>query len=207
MSLANYTELQSAIADYLNRDDLTATIPTFVSLAEAQINRDVRHWRMESRSSGQQTGGDEYAQIPADWLETIRFNVSGNGTSVIELISRADMAAMREAARDASGTIRYYCMAAGQFQFYPTPSADTDVELHYFAKVPALAFNSTNWLLTDAPDVYLYGSLLHSAPYLQDDARLATWAQLYSAAVARVNASSETAKYSGSGLKMKFRGF
>ena len=54
MALTNYTGLKASIADFLNRDDLTSVIPDFVALAEAQINRDVRHWRMEARSSGQQ---------------------------------------------------------------------------------------------------------------------------------------------------------
>jgi len=61
-------------------------------------------------------------------------------------------------------------------------------------------------VLQDAPDVYLYGSLLHSAPYLVEDARIAVWAQMYSAAVAQLNQSSEKARMSGSGLTMKVRG-
>lgn len=205
MALANYTELQSAITDFLNRDDLASITPTFVALAEAQINRDVRHFRMENRSSGQQSAGDAYSQVPADWIETIRFAATGSTVTELKLISRADMGDMRMSS-DIAGPIKYYTHEAQQFHFYPTPGSDTDVELLYYAKVPDLASNTTNWLLTEAPDVYLYGSLIHAAPYLQDDARMATWAQLYSAAVARLNESSDKARYSGSGLKMKLRG-
>ena len=64
MSLSNYTGLKASIADFLNRDDLTAVIPDFITLAEAQINRDIRHFKMEARSSGQQDAGDEYMQTP-----------------------------------------------------------------------------------------------------------------------------------------------
>lgn len=207
MALSNYTELKSAIADFLNRDDLTATVPTFIALAEAQIARDVRHWRMEQRSSGQQSAGDEYAQIPADWIETIRFAVTGTDPVELKLVSRADIGDMTAAKEDLSGKTRFYSHAAQQFQLYPIPGEDMDVELLYYAKIPDLATNDTNWLLSEAPDVYLYGSLIHSAPYLQDDARMASWAQLYSAAVSRLNDVSEKARYSGSGLKMKIRGF
>ena len=101
---------------------------------------------------------------------------------------------------------RYYTHADSQFRLYPTPDADYDIELLYYAKIPDLATNTTNWLLEYAPDVYLYGSLLHSAPYLQEDARVAVWAQMYSAAVARLNEASEKARYSGSGLTLKVRG-
>ena len=49
MSIINYTDLQSQIADFLNRDDLVGD-PDFITLAEADMNRRLRHWRMETRS-------------------------------------------------------------------------------------------------------------------------------------------------------------
>ena len=50
MALTTYTELKAAIADFLNRDDLTTSIDDFIRLAEAQMNREVRHWDMEKRA-------------------------------------------------------------------------------------------------------------------------------------------------------------
>jgi len=207
MALTNYTGLKASIADFLNRDDLTAVIPDFVALAEAQINRDVRHWKMEARSSGQQDAADEYMQIPSDWVETIRLHLTGNGTSVVNLVSRDAMADKRAGQENASGTPRMYTHADGQFQLYPTPNATTDFELLYYQKLPALSSsNADNWLLLEAPDVYLYGSLLHSAPYLSEDERVGVWAQMYSAAIQRLNQVSEDAMFSGSGLTLKVRG-
>ena len=92
MSLSNYTGLKASIADFLNRDDLTAVIPDFITLAEAQINRDIRHYKMEARSSGQQSSGDEYMQVPSDWIETIRLHLTDSGTTVVNLVSRDAMA-------------------------------------------------------------------------------------------------------------------
>ena len=206
MALTNYTGLKASIADFLNRDDLTAVIPDFVALAEAQINRDIRHWKMEARSSGQQDPADEYMQIPADWVETIRLHLTGTGTSVVNLVSRDAMADKRAAQENAAGTPRMYTHADGQFQLYPTPDATTNFELLYYQKIPSLITNTDNWLLLEAPDVYLYGALLHSAPYLAEDARVAIWAQMYSAAVQRLNQVSEDAMFSGSGLTLKVRG-
>ena len=207
MALSNYTELKSQIAAFLNRDDLTSVIPTFIALAESQINRDLRHWQMEKRSSGQQSPGDEYMQLPADWVETIRFHITDNGTSPIDLISRAAMADKRGGNNDTSGIPTHYAHADGQIQLYPTPAGTTNVELLYYGKTEALGdSNATNWLLTEAPDVYLYGALLHSAPYLAEDERVGVWAQMYSAAVAQLNKSSEDARFSGSGLTLKIKG-
>jgi hypothetical protein len=207
MAITNYTNLQTAIADFLNRDDLTSVIPTFIQMAEAQINREIRHYKMEQRSNGEQSGGDEWMQVPADWLETIRLHVISGGTSPVTLTSRAAMADIRAKNENVSTKVPYlYCHSDSQFELYPTPTEDMQFELLYYQKIPDLATNSTNWLLTDAPDVYLYGSLLHSAPYLADDARIATWAQMYAAAVQNVNMSSDNATYSGSGIKLKLRG-
>ena len=71
MSISNYSELKSAIADWLLRTDLTSVIPSFISMAEAQISRDVRDRRMVKRATAEID--TEYSQIPADWQETIRF--------------------------------------------------------------------------------------------------------------------------------------
>lgn len=207
MAISTFSELKTSIADFLNRDDLTTVIPDFITLAEAQMNRDIRHWEMENRVDGQQTQGDQYMQLPADWLETIRLHLTGDGTSLVELISLSAMADKRANAEDQAGKPRFYAHVRGEFELYPTPDENTNFELLYYQKIPALSdSNTTNWLLDYAPDVYLYGSLVHSAPYLQEDARLAVWAQMYAAAVQNLNNQSERVKNSGTGIRLNIRG-
>lgn len=208
MALSTFAELKTSIADFLNRDDLTSIIPTFITLAEADISRTLRHYKMEARATGQQSSGDQFMQVPSDWLENVRMTVTGSGTSVVRPASRDEIADRRQKNENVSTQSPYlYAMVDGQFELYPTPVEDTDVELVYYQKVPALSdSNTTNWLLSDAPDVYLYGALVHSAPYLQEDARTAVWAQLYSASMLKLQEASDKARYSGSGLKMRVRG-
>lgn len=205
MALTNFTELKSTIADFLNRDDLTSIIPAFIELAESQINRDVRHWRMETRSTGDVDS--EYSALPSDWIETISLHVNGQGTSTLNLASREAIANRRAKTEDESGRPRYYAHAVGAIELFPTPDQTYEIELLYYAKLDALsASNATNWLLDEAPDVYLYGALIHSAPYLQEDERAGTWASLYSAAVQKLNAASKSASMSGTGLRLNVRG-
>ena len=79
-----------------------------------------------------------------------------------------------------------------------------NASLVYYARVPTLSVsNTTNWLLTEAPDVYLYGALVHSAPYLKDDARIQVWEALLAQGINNLNTSSADAKYGGSGLVMR----
>jgi hypothetical protein len=200
VTITTYSGLKSAIADFLNRDDLSAVIPTFVTLAEATFNRRLRDYRMETRSSA--LFNEPFELLPDDWLETIRLTLLGEGP--LQLLSPQDM--MRVKANGETGNPRYFAHTATQIELWPEPTAGTGTgELVYFAKIPALSDGyPTNWLLTAAPDLYLYGALLHTAPYLKDDARLAVWGGLYADIMAAMNEESEAARFSGP-LKMRLR--
>lgn len=204
MSIDTYAELQSAIADFLNREDLSAVIPTFISLAEADINRTLRDYRMEKRSTALVDA--QYSALPIDWVETIRVQIAGD-TSRLELVSDGALADMRAARSDTGGKPTHYAHTAGGLELFPTPDAEYTVEIVYFAKVPALSVTATtNWLLSAAPDVYLYGALTQSAPYLKDDQRAPVWAGLYQNAITSLNTASERSRYSGTGLRLRIRG-
>ena len=206
MAITNYTELQSTIADFLNRDDLTAVIPTFITLAEAEFNRRLRHWRMENRASAEVDS--QYSAIPADFLEPIRLHLETSNYRTLELMSQADMQSMRMRNSDTSGEPSYYALTQGEIELYPTPDATYNLEMNYYARIPALSgSNATNWLLTYFPDAYLYGALAHSAPYLGEDARMATWAALLQSAIDGIIREGEQAKFGGTGRRMKIRAY
>lgn len=195
-----YATLQTQVADFVNRDDLTAQIPTFITLAEAAINRDVRHWQMEKRSEA--TFNQRYEPLPLDWISSIRVSVSGN--KQVKRLSQSRMLSMRKGSADTAGEPRYYTISASQIELFPTPIGDYDGSMIYYAEVDALSDTTqSNWLLASAPDVYLYGALLHTAPYLQEDARLAVWASLYKEAVNTLNANSMRDQYGGAGLAIR----
>jgi hypothetical protein len=193
VSITTYAELKTSIADFLNRDDLTSTIPTFISLGEAQIARDVRHWKQEKRVT---TSVDErYENLPNDWLE-LKF-VSLTTGAMLETVSPSNMADMR-ARSDTPGTPKYVRMTADQLEFYPTPSAATDISMLYYARVPSLTDAApTNWVLSDAPDILLYASLMHSAPYLAEDARVQIWGSLYQSGVEKLNIENQRGRVTG----------
>lgn len=204
MTVATYAELQTSVADFLNRDDLTSVIPTFIRLAESRIDRDLRHYRQEVRSSI--TLSTQYVTIPADYLQPIRLQILDGSTSAVEPISTAQMLQLRGDRYDLTGRPTHYTLTAGSFEMYPTPDVAYSASLVYYGRVAALSVsNTTNWLLTEAPDAYLYGTLVHSAPYLKDDAKIAVWDSLYKAAMDNLNATSDEAKFGGSGLVMKTR--
>ena len=202
MTVSTYDELKSSIADFLNRDDLTSVIPTFIRMAESRLDRDLRHWRMEKRSTAELD--TQYSAIPADFLQPIRLQITDAPTGEVAPISTSQMLQLRGDRNDRTGRPTNYALTAGGLELYPTPDLTYNASLVYYARIPALsASNTTNWLLTEAPDVYLYGALVHTAPYLKDDARLTVWETLFAQGVNNLNVSSSDAKYGGSGLVMR----
>ena len=202
MAITTYAELQTSIANWLNRDDLTAVIPDFISLTEAGINRDLRHYKMINRVDA--ALDSRYVQMPADWIETVRFGITSGTTYRIELISRDDMLEYRQNNNDTSGIPRFYANIGDTIEVFPTPNAEYQMQLQYYAKTPELsASNASNWLLASAPDIYLYGALIQSAPYLNDDARIQTWAALYQSVLDSLQKASDDTRFAGSGIRMR----
>ena len=206
MPITNYSELKTAIANWLNRDDLTSVIPDFITLNEADMDRRIRHWRMEKRVTATVDG--QYTGLVGDYLEAIRFAVTGSEYERVELISQADMQQRRFANADTKGVPQYYAITDGQLELYPTPDGTYTVEMLYYGQIPPLSDSTTtNWLLTHYPDVYLYGSLIHAAPYLGDDQRAGTWGSLYQSALDAINKESFNAKFGGSGRRLKIAAY
>jgi hypothetical protein len=193
VSISTYSELKSAIADFLNRDDLTSVIPTFISLAEARIARDLRHWKQEKRIEA--SLDERYENLPNDWLEIIEVRLTAGG--LLENISTAEMEKLRVSS-PTSGKPRYMTINADQIELYPTPDQAYSVTIVYYARIPALSdAEPDNWLLLDAPDALLYGALINSAPYLADDNRAQIWGTLYGSAMEGLRVENERAKFAG----------
>jgi len=182
MAITSYTELQAAVANWLDRDDLAARIPEFVALAEAQMNRLLRSRGATGRSTA--TVSTEFSALPADFAQAISLRV--RTASDWDELSPVDQDTM-SGYPAATGSPRLYSVVGGELRLYPAPDADHTVEMTYFSKVPALgAANAANWVLASHPDAYLYGTLVHSAPLLRDAEILGTWKALSDAAIEQI---------------------
>lgn len=205
MAITTYAELKSAIGDWLNRDDLDAVIPNFISLAEAQFNRTIRHRKMVTRSDA--TVDTPYFAVPADWLENIRFQLNTDPITPLLYVT-PEQAAEERLKYSVANQPLMFTMVGQQFQVIPPPNTGYDAELLYYAKIPALSdSNTTNWLLTESPDIYLYGALVQSSPYLKEDERINTWAGLYQRFVDDMMLADERARIGSSKLKARIRTF
>jgi hypothetical protein len=207
MALATYADLQSAAADWINRADLTAVIPTFITLAEAKFNRELRLRDMIVRAEA--TTSNEFVAVPADFLEnySLELNMADIGPQQsLAFIGPLEAKVLK--ANKITGLVRYYTIIDGAFELLPAPTTDTDVILTYYQKIPALSDTATtNWLLTKSPDLYLYSTLLEAAPYLRDDDRMQMWGQARGQVLAAMLMESERAMRPTTQLVARRRGF
>jgi len=170
MAITTYAELKTAIADWLNRADLDQKIPDFIRLAESTLNDVLRQADMVTQSTGI-TITSGRAALPADALEVVYAQVASTEDEPLEQISPQQLTMLRRTRTRDAANPRFFAIIGRQIVVTPTPSSGS-LDIDYYQRIPALTdSNTTNWLLDDAPHVYLYTSLLHATPFLMDDAR------------------------------------
>jgi hypothetical protein len=188
----NYGQLKTAVNSFLNHGAATSSVATFVQLAEAVIRRDVRVPALESKVTGTLSGG--VLTLPDDFLEARRLVVSGYPCDYVSAdayqVFETDGATYRKFTRIGNtmqvlggGSGAYSLLYSGAFDAL---SSDTD----------------TNWLLTNAADVYLFKALTYAAAFVKDAVAAQGYEALYQAAKDAVNLKAGLDRYSGSPLSM-----
>lgn len=200
MALSNFGELKTSIASLLNRSDLTAKIPDFVTMLEARVNREVkfRNRRMEASSSLTFTGDE--ATLPADYLEARTVVWQSNPRVRLEYMAPSMFETTYTT--DTPGTPANYTIYGSTLQIGPYPNSAVGATLRYYQRLTSLSADSdANWLLTYHPDVYLYGSALESAPHLGDDNRIPIWLGFFDRAAAELQGEDARARWSGAPIR------
>lgn len=203
---STYQELKDAVLAFANNLVIEQNIDTFIDLCEADMSRRVRHWRMEKRSSADLD--TQYTSLPTDFLAPIRMSIVSGDTYIMEPASAQEIITQRHKGANTTGRPRLYSVHDGSIEVWPSPDATYTLEMLYYGSVNALSSsNTSNWILQYFPDTYLYGTLLHAAPFLGEDQRLPVWSSLYDKAVEAINRDSQSAKFGGAGLRMKIRSY
>jgi hypothetical protein len=201
MSIASYSELQTAVASYLARTDLTSQITDFIRFAELRLRRELRIRQMLKSVTTTTTSGDSTVELPSDFLEIRDFIVSTN--PVQPLTYSSPSAFSRNARTTESGKPLDYTILASEFQLAPIPDSAYTVKLLYYSAPEFLSdTNSSNAFMANAPDALLYASLLEAEPFLMNDARINTWGTMYDRAISTLTKSDESSQYSGVPLSM-----
>lgn len=197
MSITTYSELQTAIGTWSHRADLTSVATDFITLAEARLNRELRVSGMESSTA---ISASSSVALPTDFLEARSLYVDSNPYSTIEYVSPEFFTKKYNTSN--SGVPKVFTIKGGNIQIAPSPDTTYTLNLTYYAKIPALSVtNTTNWLLTNNPDVYLWACLHEVGNYAND-------LGLSQAADAKLNSligmmkSSDKGRWSGNSMRV-----
>jgi len=170
MSLDSYANLRTSVALRLgNRSDLitSGVIDEAIDLCETEANVFLRHHRKEAQTTLTCNSSGK-ATLPTDFLEVRSARYTGSPN--VELTPISVGAANRLSPFDTSGAPgRHYDISGTTFSITPISSAS--VTLTYDQKVPPLSASTgstINWLLTLAPNYYLYGTMAHAMAYTRD---------------------------------------
>ncbi len=202
MSYTSYSDLKTAIANYLARSDLTAQIPDFIRLSELRLRRDLRIRQMLKSVTTATVASDSTVELPSDFLEVRDLVIVGNPPQPLNYLSPS--AFTRNARSWESGKPLDYTVLANDFQLAPIPDTVYTVKMLYFAAPTFLSdSNTSNVFLANTPDVLLYGALLEAEPYLMNDARINTWGSMFDRALSSITRSDQQGQYSGVPLVIK----
>ncbi|MCP1651695.1 phage adaptor protein [Pseudomonas nitroreducens] len=201
MTIATYSDLVTAVGNWLNRADLTPYIPDFIDLAEDMLNGDLKTRSMEAKSTLSTVAGTKTVSLPPDMLEMRRLQVLGSYNQPLSYRSPDELSI--DYADNRVGQPVVFTVVGSNIELAPVPDAVYSLELTYQQRIPALtSTNTTNWLIASWPSAYLYGTLLAAEPFLKNDERLPVWQALYQQAVDKINGIDW---YSGSTMKVRAR--
>ena len=196
MAISNYSELKLAIADWLDRTDLTDSIPEFITLAETRHRRDFKIRRMETRVTANTIVDSEYYTLPDNFVAMRNIQLNTNPKTSLEYLTPEQMDRIH--AGSTKGKPKAFSIIGNNIQLRPIPDSVYQIEMLYFKYFTPLSdSNTTNDMLTYHPDAYLYGALVEAEPYLQNDKRIQVWAGYYERAKKDIIDSNERDRHSG----------
>jgi len=198
MAITNFTTISAAIADYLDRSDLTSQVTDFITLAENRIYRDLRVKAMETALSATTSSG--VIAVPSGYIE---MKYAYLNTAPTTPLQRKDLSYIYEnyPTRSADAKPTFYAREASNFIFGPFPNSDYAVKGVYYKKLTALSgSNLTNFITDDIPGALLFGALVEAEPFIQNDERLPVWETKYNQIISQAQAQDDDEALSGSPL-------
>lgn len=200
MSISTYSELKTAVANFLARTDLTNQIPDFIQLAEARMSRELETRSQEKRATATLTANDEYVALPTDLREVREVKLNTSPNTVLEYRSPT---ALDSQFTGAGGKPQAYSIVGNEIKFRPIPDSAYTAEIVYIGSLDALSdSNATNTILSRHPDAYLSGALAEAYVYLMDDARAQLYDGKFGRAIEEIKKDEQRAHYGTGTLHM-----
>lgn len=203
MAISTFDDLKSAISGWASRTDLGSRLDDFVALCEARIKSDDRLLLSKGEVATDFSISSDTTALPDGFLGIKRIHSSTNGKGYVYKHPSEFASILNSTYHTATDPDTYYYTIEGDnFRISPAPTAAITAKLLYHS-LPALSVsNTTNWMLTAYPNVYLYGCLLEYYLYsIEDLGQTEKYAQAYDIAA---QAAKKSDNYRNSGDYPRF---
>tara|TARA_R100001377_G_C3164223_1_gene100735 strand:- start:40 stop:897 length:858 start_codon:yes stop_codon:yes gene_type:complete len=137
-----YTQLKQAIEDYTQNDETTFinNLPVFIRTAEERIFKNVQLSLFRKNVSGSATLGDQFLEVPQDYLSSFSLSLAGSDGDKF-FLEKKNTSFIQVYTPDPStrGSPRYYAdYDVNNFILAPTPDVALTAELHYYYRPTSL---------------------------------------------------------------------
>lgn len=183
MAFTSYSELQTAIGQWLKRSDRAAVIPDYIKLAETRIKTLVRLRVMETEVDLSTTQGSDVIAIPNDFKSPIALWIADiNPREQLEQLLPQSMPY-----NTVSNRPMYWCVDGRNLRFQTPANQVYPIKLRYQQHFGLSDTTTSNYLLEDYPDVYLFGAMVEALNDVQDFAQAEIWEKRFQTAVFQCN--------------------
>lgn len=173
MAISTYSELKTAVQDWMDRTDISGNVADFISLAEATFNRELKMVETDVTLTG--TIGSRAIDISSyDIIEPdALWLVDPNQTQEVKLVEQPDG---HFPYYSANGYPTIWAIDGDYINFDSPLDTAYTFRFRYVGKFALSDSATTNKLLTDHPDIYLCGSIVWGSMFVEDDARIQKFA-------------------------------
>ena len=207
MALTTYALFKTTIANYLNRTDLTSYLGDFITLTESRMNRELRVREMVNTDTTTTTvAGTQSYSLPSGFLEASAVIYQSDPYRTLRFMANGDFYRQYNVTQT-SGLPTFFTIVGEKILLGVAPDSAKTLQIDFYKTLTPLSeSNTTNTILTNYPELYLYGALAESSPFLMQDERLNTWASLYKEALKNANLSSQKGSITSSPMQMSATG-
>lgn len=177
----NYSQLVTAVQDYVENVFSTTDIDTIIRQAEQRIYNSVQLPNLRRNVTGTATANNKYLQCPDDFLAPYSMAVIDPTSGEYLYLLNKDVNFMREAypTPTDTGKPKHYAIfgpdygAPRELTFIlgPTPNLSYPVELHYYFYPESIvdAASGYTWLSENFDSALLYGSIREAYIFLKGE--------------------------------------
>lgn len=201
MAISTYSELQTAVSNWLAGQVDSDRIPEFIALAEAEMSRVLYDNSAEKRAQTDTTADEPRVSLPGDCRKVRVLRLADTSGGALSYMAPAIFDRL---STTGTGQPSIYTIEANALRLSPVPDDAYTLEIVYQQGVEALSdANTSNDILSRHPDAYLHGALMQGFDYLMDENRAAKSRQRFSELMAEIALEAERTRFGGTPLQRR----